>query len=290
MRHFWFVVLILAALLPDNALAQRRMVFAANIDAQSIVSVTVKDPEMGEVRVEQTGKRFVGGQYKIGSQLDVVAVPNPNYIFVEWTVNGVRVGTDPHYKLSVDQKEHAMVATFTEKYVDLGLPSGAMWATMNLGANRYDEFGDYYAFGELTTKENFDLRTYTYPTISGGQISDDQDAALAQWQGQWRIPTREQWQELIDNCTWTWITLGGVPGYRGVSMLKPNAAIFLPATGEKDGSRYSDANGSYYMTANAYEWDSEHCYEACFTQDEGIDVEGNQLYIGVQIRPVFVEK
>lgn len=100
------------------------------------------------------------------------------------------------------------------EYVDLGLPSGTLWATMNIGANSPEEYGDRFAWGETETKTYFDYSNYKY--FTGGPLSkyenssvdgDDKiildledDAAYINWGTPWKIPSREECQELIDNC------------------------------------------------------------------------------------------
>ena len=133
-------------------------------------------------------------------------------------------------------------------YVDLGLPSGTLWATCNVGANSPEEYGDYFAWGETETKDNYDCDTYKwgtaaydtifngwyletltkYNTDSGYGTVDNKttltladDAARANWGGKWRMPTDAEWEELMNSCTWTWTTLNGVKGYT-VNKIKKN--------------------------------------------------------------------
>lgn len=116
-------------------------------------------------------------------------------------------------------------------YVDLGLPSGTKWATCNVGASTPEEYGNYYAWGETSTKTEYtEENSVTY----GQQMSDisgnaQYDAATANWGSTWRIPNRAEVEELIDNCTWTWTTQNGVNGIK-VTGTNGNS-IFLPAAG-----------------------------------------------------------
>ena len=99
-------------------------------------------------------------------------------------------------------------------YVDLGLPSGLKWATCNVGASNATDYGDYYAWGETTTKTEYtEDNSLTY----GKQMNDisgnpQYDAATANWGGGWRMPTYDELRELMFNCTWTWNTQNGVNG------------------------------------------------------------------------------
>ena len=116
-------------------------------------------------------------------------------------------------------------------YVDLGLPSGLKWATYNIGATTSEEYGDYYAWGETTpkteyTEENSVTSGLELPDISG---NPQYDAARANWGSTWRMPTKEEMEELENNCTWTWITQNGVNGMKVVG--SNGNSIFLPASG-----------------------------------------------------------
>ena len=152
------------------------------------------------------------------------------------------------------------------EYVDLGLPSGLRWATTNVGATNPEDYGDYYAWGEIATKTTYTWENYTlangssttltkynnsssYGTVDNKTTLEAADDAATQiWGGNWRMPTIDEWQELIDNCTWTWTTLNGVNGRKVVAT--NGNSIFLPAAG----GRYNDvlnSAGSY-----GYYWSS----------------------------------
>ena len=109
-------------------------------------------------------------------------------------------------------------------YVDLGLPSGTLWATCNVGAATPQDYGNHYAWGEVTTKETYDWSTYKYGSTSKQltkycdnseygkdgftdnkitlELSDD--AAYVNWGGKWRMPTQAQLLELCDECYCVW--------------------------------------------------------------------------------------
>ena len=149
------------------------------------------------------------------------------------------------------------------EYVDLGL--SVKWATCNVGADKPEDYGDYYAWGELTPKESYTWENYRFRTsgddegtvklskytslyytsmldednrffIADGktQLDLEDDVAHVKWGGDWRLPTNEEMNELIDSCTWTWTTLNGVNGCL-VTSNRPgynDRSIFLPATGK----------------------------------------------------------
>lgn len=132
------------------------------------------------------------------------------------------------------------------EWVDLGLPSGLKWATCNVGASSPSDYGDYYAWGETATKSSYDeSNSLTYgKSISelrsagiigaSGKLTMKHDAARANWGGSWRMPTKKEYEELKDKCTWTWTTQGGRNGYE---VTGPNGrSIFLPTTGWRQGT------------------------------------------------------
>ena len=137
-------------------------------------------------------------------------------------------------------------AVNTKEWVDLGLPSGTLWATCNVGANCPEEYGDYFAWGETFSKDYYDWTTYKW-CIGGmdgitkysygvngfadfkSELEPEDDVAYVHWGPSWRMPTLAQQDELREHCTWTWTTLNGV---NGCLVTGPNGnSIFLPAAG-----------------------------------------------------------
>ena len=130
--------------------------------------------------------------------------------------------------------------------VDLGL--SVKWASCNVGASSPEEYGDYFAWGETEAKESYSWGTYKwcngyfneltkYNSDSNYGVVDNiyrlelsDDAARANWGGNWRMPTDEEWTELRTGCVWIWSTLNGINGYLVVSKSNANS-IFLPAGG-----------------------------------------------------------
>ncbi len=118
-------------------------------------------------------------------------------------------------------------------YVDLGLPSGLLWATCNIGASNSEDYGNYYAWGEIETKSDYFEESYVIYVKEMGDISGnaEYDAARANWGGTWRMPTNAEFTELRMNCYWEWISPNGVNGYK---VTGPNGnSIFLPAAGSR---------------------------------------------------------
>ena len=140
------------------------------------------------------------------------------------------------------------------EYVDLGLPSGTMWATCNVGASSPEDCGNYYAWGETRPKEIYNDSTYSF---EGNQspLPSYRDAATANWGAGWRMPTDDDFVELMSNCAWRWTTINGVNGYivRGFN----GNSIFLPACASrfdgtffisKSADRDASESGSYWLS------------------------------------------
>ena len=170
-----------------------------------------------------------------------------------------------YYDLSLKFDEHGAAE---HDYVDLGLPSGTLWATMNVGANSPEEYGDYFAWGETTPKSVYNWSTYKWCNGSNDtmtkyctnssygyngfvdnktELDPEDDAAYVNWGSQWRMPSREQFQELINNCTSEWTTRNGVNG-RLFTSKHNGASLFLPADGSREGNElsYAGSAGGYW--------------------------------------------
>ena len=180
--------------------------------------------------------------------------------------------------------------------VDLGLPSGTLWATFNVGATAPEEYGDYFAWGEIEPHyadghsqdspcsdwrdgySGYDWVDYKWGngkdewktinkyTVADNQrdgiwydgsefvgdgkteLDDEDDVAVQLWGADWQMPTIADWEELIDNCTWTWTTENGVDGYKVTSKKDgyTDKSIFLPAAGNRLGSYIVSSEGNYW--------------------------------------------
>lgn len=168
-------------------------------------------------------------------------------------------------------------------YVDLGLPSGTLWATCNVGANSPTEYGNYYSWGETETKSNYSKNTYSYygtPVT----LSDNNDVAHIKWGETWRIPTKDDFDEIKNNCDWEWTIQSGQNGYK---VIGPNGkSIFLPAAGNhmNDVPYYKDTYCLYWLSTSASEERAWYC-ELC--PDHRVTYKGDR-YLGLTIRPVCV--
>lgn len=193
--------------------------------------------------------------------------------------------------------DESYVEDYVEDYVDLGLPSGTLWATRNIGASKPEEYGDYFAWGEIQGyndgKSEFSDSTYKYFVekdhfYSSYNYLDDKDeldaeddAATAKLGAEWQIPSTAQMRELIDSryTTQEWTAINGVYGLMITSDTNGNS-IFLPAAGIRRGTElyYTDSYESegYYWSRRCWcqiaydlEISSEHCYVTKDSRDDG---------------------
>ena len=153
--------------------------------------------------------------------------------------------------------------------VDLGLPSGTLWADRNVGANSPEDCGDYFAWGETEPKNINNWSPYKWASSLGYlkyntkkgfgdykiTLDPEDDAATANWGNAWCMPTEEQIYELAKECTWTTTTQNGVIGFK---VTGPNGkSIFLPAAGYLHYSIHSDDSAGFYWSRSLVEGESD---------------------------------
>ena len=195
------------------------------------------------------------------------------------------------YAVNESGTSYSEVVSFTTletpveyEYVDLGLPSGLKWATHNIGATAAEEYGNYYAWGEVVTKETYtEANSETYGKSMSDISGTEYDAATFNWSGDWRMPTRTEMQELIDNCTWTWVTQNGVYGYKVASKVNSNS-IFLPAAGYRSGASLNHAGSSGYYWSSTPGSDSYAYYLDFYSSSRSVNTSNRSL--GRPVRPV----
>lgn len=202
--------------------------------------------------------------------------------------------------------------------VDMGLPSGTMWAVCNLGAEGLDEDGVRYAWAETTTRQNYILENYKwydsapkklcmtkYDDDTDLQLLAEDDPVSACLGDDWRTPTKADVQELFENCN---IIYASYCGREGFVIIPKNEyyndrRLFMPFSlsseyvNEQNPSYYSNINNKsgFFWTASRSEYDSFEAYSLCISKDDN----NVKLYYGVGatkrfhalcIRPVYVEK
>ena len=185
----------------------------------------------------------------------------------------------------------------TPVYVDLGLPSGIKWADRNVGATKPWEYGDHFAWGETSTKDNYSEETYSHVKVirasyviakyKGSDYSillAEDDAATAKWGGEWRMPTKEERDELYEYCNWEWTTKNGVEGYKVTSKQNGNS-IFLPLAGSVDGDWTNTAYG-FYWTSTVNTENTWNAYDINFTSSSVLMNDDVRVY-GRSVRPVY---
>ncbi len=231
------------------------------------------------------------GSYTDGTRVDIEAVANQGYYFIKWSDGAV---SNPRtITVSSDLTLYALFSTnpndpnpynpgnnptpgpnpqpVPDGWVDLGLPSGLLWAECNVGATSPEEYGYYFAWGETSSKSVYNWGTYAYGSAlnqltkycyhySYGHngftdnlmsLESSDDAATKYMGNGARIPNDVEWQELINNTTVNWTTLNGVYGRKFTASNGNN--IFLPAAGFRyDSVIDRDGSYGYYWSSSLY--------------------------------------
>ena len=178
------------------------------------------------------------------------------------------------------------------KFVDLGLPSGLLWAETNVGASLATEDGDYFAWGETEPKADYSGNTYKwganpskYNSSDGKTTLDSEDdAATIKWGSPCRMPSSTEFEELCDKCKWTWTSdKNGMSGYI-VTGTNGNT-LFFPASGFHRGNELG------YRSSNGYCWSRSldaglNAYSLLFSSGYMEPTSSNNRYVGLPIRPV----
>ena len=197
----------------------------------------------------------------------------------------------------------------SHEYVDLGLPSGTLWAMCNVGASCPEECGDYFAWGETVPKEEYTYENYKWwyfdesgyrniskyntksnfgPVDNKTELEPEDDAAYVNWGTLWRMPSLEQVAELVNSCSWQWTQENGVIGHL---LTGPNGnTMFLPASGYYDGNS-PEYVGTYgiYWSRSLYSYLPDRAY-ALYFDSQYWDSEDFSRYYGHVIRAVRVSE
>ena len=193
------------------------------------------------------------------------------------------------------------------KWVNLGLPSGTLWSACNVGVtdyNNYEEFGDYYAWGETETKSSYSWNNYKYCngslatmtkycqnknygyngyTDNLTELLPEDDVATYKWGNGWQMPSEEQFQELFDSnyTSYYWTTERGVKGVK-VKSNSTSMTLFFPAAGSSSG--FQGQYGYYWTrTVNSDAMDAA-IYTSRSSEPKGIS--SYRRYYGLSVRPV----
>lgn len=192
-------------------------------------------------------------------------------------------------------------------WVNLGLPSGLLWATQNIGAHAPEDYGNYYAWAETTTKASYNWETYVYnngdiwdkltkycnnPEYGYNGFTDNltrlqpMDDAATAFDTNMRTPTAAEWQELINNTTYQWVTINGVAG---VKLTAANGkSIFLPAAGKKWLYDFNDRDEiGYYWSSTLDDGDCTQAKHFEVSVNEPIQSHYERAN-GMPVRPVRI--
>ena len=270
------------------------------------------------------GEVWGGGRFTEGQSCFVEALPKSVYTFINWTdENGNLVSTDVIYTFTVECNLN-LVANFSHniigehEYVDLGLPSGLLWAACNVGSNSPEGFGDYFAWGETEKKDSYEVANYKYaaegsdelhpqltkycniPSYGYNGFTDsltillpEDDAVTANWGNQWRMPTKTDWEELFNNTTPTWTPQNNV---NGILLTAENGnSLFLPAAGFRSGSiLWYAGNSCIYRSSLLYKgegnepWgDGPDCSIDIAGTSSGCSMGSGFRYAGRSVRGVY---
>ena len=211
---------------------------------------------------------------------------------VVYKTDGTRIEVPYNELDSIVTYETETVGTVADA-VDLGLPSGTLWASWNVGATAPEEYGGYYAWGETEEKTSYNEDTYKYYDQTwqeyiniGDEISGTEyDVAHVMWGDGWCMPTKAQIQELIDNCTWEWISYNGtVNGYKIIGT--NGNRIFIPAAGFLHStSLYGEGIYGRYWSGTLNSGSGGGAYEL-YSDSGNRSVYNNDLCTGRSVRPV----
>lgn len=183
-------------------------------------------------------------------------------------------------------KEEKAVKKVEHEYVDLGLPSGRLWATCNIGAEKPTDYGDYFACGAVEPYDINNCNTYSFNDTDAAKLSemdDEHDAAKVLWGDEWIMPTLTDFAELIDNCTYNSEVIGGITC--GVFTSKVNnQKIIMPAAGGVDGcSRGYRGSDGYYWSRS---FNSSSRARVLYFHSSARHVYTTYRYYGFSVRPV----
>lgn len=191
--------------------------------------------------------------------------------------------------------------------VDLGL--SVKWSSTNLGATSPSDYGDYFAWGETSPKDNYSWSTYELCNGSSSTLTKynnnssdgavdnksefkdygyEDDAARQALGGKWRVPTDAEWTELRTKCTWTWTTNYNGTGVKGRIVTAPNGkSIFLPAAGYRYGTLLHNAgSGGYFWSSSLYTDFPYYAWYVYFYSDDVLRSYYDRRFIGLSVRPV----
>ena len=270
---------------------------------ENVKSLSVS-PEVGVCYSDETSQpTYSDGHKTLGSSMT-----GYTYMF---NINYIDPGTTYYYRTYVkllgevyyDPNVYSITTLGTKpqnkvinghKFVDLGLPSGLLWAETNVGASTPYADGDYYAWGETQTKSDYSWDTYKWGNSLTKYNSSDgkttleasDDVATVKWGKECRMPSRAEFQELYNKCDWTWKSnYNGASGYlvKGPN----NQTIFLPASGGRyDGDLGGHGSYGYYWSSSLNAGNTDYASSPYFFSGSITPSYSYYRYYGRSVRPV----
>lgn len=280
----------------------------------SSFSFTKSDASLSPTVASDGYTPYIYGTLSASANNTLTVIYGSSYFDYDCSSNSniLKVGKSGWMNIPTKDNHNGWTATVLESndhaFVDLGLTSGTLWATMNVGATSPEDYGDYFAWGETkgykSGKTSFSWSTYS---LCGGSSStmkkycvssdygtvDDKteleladDVARANWGGDWRMPSSAQIDELISECTTTWATQNGVSG-RKVTSKKNGNSLFLPFAGFRSNSTLNSGGSyGYYWSRSLNAGYSNNGYGLSFYSSYFIRSYSNRYY-GQSVRPVL---
>ena len=268
----------------------------ASVSLNENVNSLSVSPEVGVCYSEENSKPTYSDAHKtLGSSMTNYTIniedvdPGTTYYYRTYVKLLGEVYYDPNvYSITTLNK-----VINGHKFINLGLPSGLLWAECNVGASSPWEDGDYYAWGETETKSYYSWDTYKWSSSPKYNYSDGKttleasdDVATVKWGKECRMPSRAEFQELYNKCDWTWKSnYNGTSGY----LVKGSngQTIFLPASGNRfDGDLYNHGSLGYYWSSSLNTSGPDFAYNLYFyggsINPSLDDYRGN----GLSVRPV----
>ena len=194
------------------------------------------------------------------------------------------------------------------EFVDLGLPSGTLWATCNVGAKKPEDCGDYFSWGETETKPIYDRDEYVFfesnvYKVDGsyrfldhftkycekdGQLilQSVDDAANVNWGGKWQMPSVADFIELIGNCRYSWEIRNNVEG--SLYSASNGSSIFFPAGGYKFLGKFAEDKCFYW--SRTMKTEDVFSAKILFNSKDSSEVSDMERKLGLPVRPICTAK
>ena len=212
--------------------------------------------------------------------------PNTKYYVRAFATNSVGTSFGEQVEFTTLEVEEDGTINGYE-YIDLGLPSGLKWATHNIGATSPSEKGDMFAWGETSPKAQYTEANCTSYALNMQDIAGDPqyDAARANWGSTWKMPSKKDFEELMNECTWEWVV--DVNGVGCKKVTGPNGnSILLPISGYVYESSFYMQDFGYYWTSTPISTYEQFSYDFFFDQEYNLSMGYDDRCYGQAIRPV----